>query len=706
MKRTSNKQKCIFCLSDVWWPCIREMLRKILLFSIMFITPTFLVIAQNVDKSVTLGEVEIKAAQVINKSDGMLIYPSEVQKEFSDSGYSLLQKLSLPNIRIDEVACSVITIDNRGSVQLRIDGIVVGKSEMMLLDPNRIRRIDFIESPGIRYGDDIAYVINIITKRADSGYTIGTNLTQSVANSGEAMLYGNWNIGRSEVSLSYDFNYKDFKGNRLQETTAYVLNDGSVYTVYRNDFASRDRFFNNTFKLSYNFADSLHSVFQISLTGDFCHVPDNNNRKNIMDDIRHYVATQQSRNLTASPVLDIYYYRRLTSSQSFVLNMVGTYIDTDSSNSYDESSLYHYTVDGKTYSLIGETLYENRLKYFTFSSGINYMQKSTRNEYGVNVTSLNVIHNNRLYAFADIKGSWNKFFYAAGIGASYLHYSQQKHNYDYWLFRPKLSLGYNFVDCLQLKYDFQCKEHVSRIAMISDAMIRINSMEWIAGSPDLKPNRDMENVVRLSYNNARWHSFVQGSYKMCIHSNMAAYERTVDDKFIYTQRNQKEIDALNIMLYTDFWIIPDKLSVMAYGGLFRCFNWGDDYTHCYTAYYASGNVNAYIGDFSLSVYADNGWRFLEGETRGYNGFDVALKSSYKYKNWQFSIIWQRPLISKYKMYESEVLNRNLNKVSTLYSTDNANLITFKVSWRLNKGRRYKSTEKTIHLADDDTGIIR
>ena len=306
MKRTSNKQKCIFCLSDVWWPCIREMLRKILLFSIMFITPTFLVIAQNVDKSVTLGEVEIKAAQEINKSDGMLIYPSEVQKEFSDSGYSLLQKLSLPNIRIDEVACSVIAIDNRGSVQLRIDGIVVGKSEMMLLDPNRIRRIDFIESPGIRYGDDIAYVINIITKRADSGYTIGTNLTHSVANSGEAMVYGNWNIGRSEVSLSYDFNYKDFKGNRLQETTAYVLNDGSVYTVHRNDFASRDRYFNNTFKLSYNFADSLHSVFQISLTGDFCHVPDNNNRKNIMDDIRHYVATQQSRNLTASPVLDIY----------------------------------------------------------------------------------------------------------------------------------------------------------------------------------------------------------------------------------------------------------------------------------------------------------------------------------------------------------------------------------------------------------------
>lgn len=85
---------------------------------------------------------------------------------------------------------------------------------------------------------------------------------------------------------------------------------------------------------------------------------------------------------------------------------------------------------------------------------------------------------------------------------------------------------------------------------------------------------------------------------------------------------------------------------------------------------------------------------------------ISTKSSYKYKNWQFSIIWQRPLISKYKMYESEVLNRNLNKVSTLYSTDNANLITFKVSWRLNKERRYKSTEKTIHLADDDTGIIR
>ena len=100
---------------------------------------------------------------------------------------------------------------------------------------------------------------------------------------------------------------------------------------------------------------------------------------------------------------------------------------------------------------------------------------------------------------------------------------------------------------------------------------------------------------------------------------MAVYERTSDDRFIYTQRNQKEIDALHAMAYASYWLMPEKLSVTTYGGLFRCFNFGQDYTHCYTSYFFTGAVNAYLGNLSLHAYADHGSRFLEGETKGYSG---------------------------------------------------------------------------------------
>ena len=250
-------------------------------------------------------------------------------------------------------------------------------------------------------------------------------------------------------------------------------------------------------KLTYNLADSTRYVFQASLSGDFNHVPGDFNRKNVVDGTNEYVATQQDNSRTGSPVLDLYYFQQLTPRQSVTLNAVGTYIDTNSSTSYDEGSPYRYNVDGKTYSLLSEAIYENKLKPFTLTAGINYSQKYTNNAYTGDVSSLTLMHNNRLYLFSEIKGYWGKLRYSAGVGASYLHYRQQEHTYDYWTFCPKAALSYDFTNALQVSYNFQSNERTSRIAMISDAMIRTNSMEWTAGSPDLKPNRETYHTLRL-----------------------------------------------------------------------------------------------------------------------------------------------------------------------------------------------------------------
>lgn len=85
------------------------------------------------------------------------------------------------------------------------------------------------------------------------------------------------------------------------------------------------------------------------------------------------------------------------------------------------------------------------------------------------------------------QGTWDKLRYSAGIGGSYLHYRQQAHSYDYWSFCPKAALNYNFTHSLQLSYNFQLNERTSRVAMISDAAIRTNRMEWTVGSQTSSP---------------------------------------------------------------------------------------------------------------------------------------------------------------------------------------------------------------------------
>ena len=664
--------------------------------------------AQNETKTIELGEVEIKAAKVIHKPDGQIIYPTETQKNASHSGYSILQKLSLPNIRVDEVSQSLSAIDGRGSIQLRINGIIVGREEMLALSPGSISRIDFIDNPGVRYGEGIAYVINILTRRADSGYTVGIDLTQALTvKSGNDLIYGKWNAGNSELSLSYNFGYKDFKGNRTHETAHYLLTDGSTHTIERNDLASRSRNFNNGLQLKYNLADSADYVFQASLKADFSHVPNNYNRKRIIEEDEQYIATQRERNRSSSPVLDLYFFKQLTSRQSLTLNAVGTYIATSLRSSYDEGAPYAYRVEGKTYSLMSEAIYENRLKPFTFTAGANYMQKYTKNKYTGDVNSVNPMHNRSVYAFAEIKGKLGPIRYVAGVGGSYLDYRQQAHDYQYWLFRPKASVAYNPVQAVQLKYDFQISEHVSRVAMISNTSIRNNSMEWTLGNPDIRPNREQAHTFQISYTHPRFQSFVQAYGKRCHQPNMATYIRTEDNRFVYTQLNQKEIDVLNLMLYANGWIVPDKLSIALSGTLFRCFNFGEDYTHCKTFYSGTANVQAYLGKLTLSAFMDSGFRFLEGETEGFNGSFVSLNASYRYKNLNLSLAWQQPFRNRYKQFQSDVYNRYVRKTTALHCRDLGNFVSLNIAWKFSQGRAYKDVRRNIEQkADKDTGILR
>lgn len=681
-------------------------MKRFITFSLLLSTAA-ITFAQNVDKSITLDEVTVRASKVVNKPDGMVIYPTDSQRQASTNGYSFLEKLTLPNLRVDNINHTISAIDNRGGVQLRINGIIVDKPEMTALDPKDILRIDFIDKPGVRYGESLAYVINIITRRNDSGYSIGTDITSAITTiQGDGMVYGKWNKGKSEWSVSYDINGGKSKGSNILQNANYTLTDGSIYTIERNDVETLRKYISHNAKLTYNWTDSTATVFQTSLSGALNKTPDNYSIKEIIDGNHSYKATSRDGSKDLSPVLDIYFFRQLTPKQSIIANAVGTFISTKTNSFYDEGTPYIYNVDGKSASLLSEMIYENRLKPFTLSAGLNYRYKHTRNDYTGDASARTRMNDNKLYAFGEIKGSIKQFQYSLGTGVSYIHYTQNEHTYNFWTYRPKLTLTYNPSNELQMSYTFQMQERTSRIAMTSDAAIRTNSMEWTVGNPDLKPSRDMEHRLLVSYNTNRLQSFIEGYYKQCRRPNMAHYERTDDNRFIYTQINQKEIDVLDITAYAGYWLLPEKLQVAANGGMFRCFNFGYDYTHCYTSWFYVGSITAYLGKFYLREYIDNGTRFLEGESKGYNGAYSALQASYNLKNWQFSLTWANPLCSNYKSFENELLNSNLYKHSIGYYKDSGNCISLNIVWRLNRGRNHQSAEKRINLKDTDNGIMK
>lgn len=217
------------------------------------------------------------------------------QRASASNGYALLHLLSLPQLQVDAVRHTIADRLNRGEVQVRINGAIAAKSDLIALDPKRVTSIDYIDNTGVRYGQDIAFVIDIHTRRSDAGYELGTDLTQALARYSDDMVYAKVNRGKSEWALTYNFFYKDNRNEKARTLTDYLLTDGTHDIVSRVDKQNRSRAAGNTVALKYNRADTLGNVLQAKLTADFTHCPGNDVLTDVNGtDVKNFSATDRS----------------------------------------------------------------------------------------------------------------------------------------------------------------------------------------------------------------------------------------------------------------------------------------------------------------------------------------------------------------------------------------------------------------------------
>lgn len=659
------------------------------------------------EKPVKLSGVTIEATRVIQKPDGQLIFPSKTQRNSSTNGYSLLAKLSLPRIRINETMHTITPLNNNGDVQIRINGVIATKTELINMNPKLVKNIEFIDNPGVRYGENVGYVLNIRTAKSKQGGAIGIDLNNALTTkSSDNTAFIKLNRGNSELSFSYSFNYQDFKGSRTKEEANYQLSNNTSYYIERNDLSSRNRTVRNGLQLKYNLADSaLSYVFQASLSNDFNHSLNNDKTYQMFTPEGNFLSESRNSERSFSPVLDLYYYRKLGKSNNITANIVGTTIGTKANNYLKEVSPYIYNVNGQMRSLYSEFIYEHQLRPFAISAGINSMLKYIRNEYIGDVKSFNKMNYSTLYMFSEIKGNWQKLGYVLGIGATNAGYKQATDKYNYWLFRPKLSLNYSVTQALSVRYSFEIFEHISRMAMISNTKIRENSREWRVGNPNIEPNKVVQQIVNISYVRPRFYNLVDFFWRLNTNPNMSKYVRNANNEFYYMQANQKRIEMFSISDAFNIKIIPDVLETTLVGALYRFINEGDDYKHSLTTFNFQASIQAYLGRWTLTAYADNGWKFNEGETLAHNGSNIYVGSSYRLGNLYLSLYLQNPFMQHHKDLHSHILNCYVTKNTVQRNRDMGNFLTFNLSWNLEFGHRKQNKKQHNQHKDTDTGIM-
>lgn len=135
--------------------------RKIMTAVFAILLPAVAIAQESADTitAQTLDEIVIQAPKVIRKADMDVLYPSESAVENSKNGMQLLNNLMIPTLTVNDVMSSISASGQ--AVQIRINGREATIEQVRSLSPESIKRVEWIDNPGLRY-NGAAYVLNVI----------------------------------------------------------------------------------------------------------------------------------------------------------------------------------------------------------------------------------------------------------------------------------------------------------------------------------------------------------------------------------------------------------------------------------------------------------------------------------------------------------------------------------------------------------------
>ena len=407
--------------------------------------------------SYLLKGVTVEAARVVEKVDRQIIFPTKEQVKTASNGYDLLDNLSLPTIIVNRAERKVLSLKG-GDVQIRINDVKASMQDVLALQPDEVTKVEFINVPGLKYGDsNLDAVINYQVRRRYAGYVGGVSTMQGTkAGFNNSDGYFKYNVKKSEFSINYSFSYRSVEERSYESLGTYHLPTGE--TLHRNylGYDSPFLYTTNNVQLGYNLSEPDKYTLNVRLNFYNHNSPVRGMNQLYQESGKANQYLQNNRKMLEQiPSLDIYYSLNMPHDQNLALNLVGTYIGTDYqyrmreytfNKSPDESvknaplTDYSYDATGRKRSLIGEGTYSKNWKQMALSVGGQYNISHTDNIYVGSSNADTELKYSNLYLFTQLQGQQKWFSYQVGVGATRSSIHQGENGYSKWLFRPQVTL--------------------------------------------------------------------------------------------------------------------------------------------------------------------------------------------------------------------------------------------------------------------------
>lgn len=668
-------------------------------------------------ETIRLADVTVTGSNITHKVDRMIVQPAGWQVKNSYDGYELLHQMALPRLQVDPLMKTLKMSGDR-NVQIRINGIkAVSPEELSAIRSQDILRVEYLENPGSRYEDEnLGAVLNIITKRKTAGGILNFQLMDSPhvlfgQNSADLKV----NRKNSEWGLHYS------NRNRGSNHTRYDVNEKFVFekaTVERlqEGLDDKNKSFQHHLQLSYNYYLPDKRIVNVALRNEFNSIPYDDRSSRMIEQASRFYAYIHNKNKIYSPSIDVYYKQFLKNSQSIEVNVVATYLHTDTYRAYrknDESDPNLFAsfmdVNGKKRSIIAEGIYDKAFKHAKLTAGLRHYQMNARNDYAGSEPVRSRMRQAKSALFAEVQGKYKKLDYLIGMGVTRSWFKENDEDHSYYIVNPNLRLGLSPHANGYVNYQFDIHPSIPSLSSLTAIEQAIDEIQISKGNPALKTYKTFNNLLDYSLSQKKFRENLHVGYQYFDDPIMETVWASNDHIYLMDQ-NQRSFQKLNLELsFTasalDLGRLKHFLTLDASVGYTRFDSKGKAYHYTYD--------HVYFNFMALFMYKN--W-MLMGQYRRYQnalwgetlkkGTDMtALMLNYRFKNMQAGVGMTYPFASKFKEGNRR-LNPDAPMESWKFIGETTQMVVLRFSYNFVFGRKHKGGDKEINHSDTETGVLK
>ncbi len=649
-----------------------------------------------------LQEIVIQAPKVIRKADMDVYHPSKSAVEHSQNGLQLLNNLMIPTLTVSD---ALGTIQAAGqSVQVRINGRESSIEQVRTLLPETIKRVEWIDNPGLRYGG-ANYVLNFIVSNPTVGGSLMAQARPALNQAwGFYMADAKFNTGRSQWEVGGNFKLTNKIKTHRDYTETFTYPDGSTLT---RDETSRGGTMDNSFAnawASYSYIKPDTTVFMAEfglfqkLTDKFLY----NGLLSLSDGSEDILLTDSHGDKGGTPSLSLYWQQNFAHKQMLIVNFNSSFYFGRSYSDYMEqlagATSYltdiHTNIKDRNQAYAIEVDYIKNWRNGRFTAGSSYTANRNRSQYESLGGDIFHQRQDKVYLFAEYFHRFGKWTATAGMGVQYTNFlfketGQGTHT---WSPRPQATITYSLNQNHNFRLNFTSWQSTPSLAETNIVPQQLDGFQWRVGNQNLKTANSYMLTFRYGFNVPR----VSGSFGIRAFTSPNAITPLLfweDDKLITTYENSRGLQNLSFFLAPQIEIIPNWLTASGYVQFRMERMRGTGYTHHSNAWSGNAQVQLMHWGFVLSGQYVRAQRDLWGEKISWGENLNIIDLSYNWKSWQFGA----GIIMPFGKYDQGSKSLNKWNRNEQHMRLDMRMPYISISYNLQWGRQKRGAQKLMEV---------